>query len=164
MQYRIGVIGQDGEISGRIREISERIGRDIARNNSILICGGKGGVMESACRGAKSSGGITVGILPSLDKKDANPCVDIPPTTGLGYARNSLVVSCSDVIIAIGGRVGTLSEIGLALSYGKPVVIVKDTGGISEFIKEKLRDIEMKGKIYESGFRDAVRIAINLIL
>ena len=85
-KIRIGVIGKDGKISKKIEKIAEEVGKEIARNNAILICGGKGGVMEAACRGAKKEGGITVGILPSLRKEDANPYIDVIISTGMGYA------------------------------------------------------------------------------
>ncbi len=78
--------------------------------------------MEAACRGAKSEGGGTVGILPGTDRSDANPWVDVAIPTGLGEARNALVVRAADVLIAVGGEYGTLSEIALALKTGKPVV------------------------------------------
>src|SRR5919199_2439349 len=87
-----------------------------------VVCGGLGGVMEAACRGAKSAGGMTVGILPSGSRADANDYVDIALATGLGEARNALVVRAVDVLIAVGGEYGTLSEIALALKAGKPVV------------------------------------------
>ncbi len=87
-----------------------------------LICGGLGGVMEAACKGAKSAGGKTVGILPGHDKSEANPYVDIPIVTGLGYMRNNLVVKNAEIIIAIDGKEGTLSEIAFALQMKKPVL------------------------------------------
>jgi uncharacterized protein (TIGR00725 family) len=88
----------------------------------VLVCGGLGGVMEAACRGAKEAGGLTVGILPGLDRSDANPFVDVVIATGLGEARNALVVNAADAVIAVGGGYGTLTEIGLALRAGKRVV------------------------------------------
>jgi uncharacterized protein (TIGR00725 family) len=88
----------------------------------VLICGGLGGVMEAACRGAKQTGGTTVGILPGDDRSAANPYVDIVIPTGLGEARNAVVVRSADALIAIGGAYGTLSEIAFALKAGKLVV------------------------------------------
>jgi uncharacterized protein (TIGR00725 family) len=87
-----------------------------------VVCGGLGGVMAAACRGAKSAGGLTVGILPGEDRAAANPWVDVAIPTGLGEARNALVVRAADVVVAVGGEYGTLSEIALALRAGKPVV------------------------------------------
>ena len=86
------------------------------------MCGGLGGVMEAACRGAKETGGTTIGILPSTDRSEANGFVDVAIPTGLGEARNALVVRAADAVIALGGGYGTLSEIALALKAGKPVV------------------------------------------
>ena len=163
MKPRIGVIGCDGEISKKLREISERIGEGIAKNNSLLVCGGRGGVMEAVCRGAKRANGITIGILPSLNPEDANPHVDIPITTGMGQARNALVVSCSDVVIAIDGRIGTLSEIALALNYGKPVVIVKNTGGVADSIEKEIEKIGISQRVYSADADNAVRIALSLV-
>lgn len=86
------------------------------------MCGGLGGAMEAACRGARQAGGTTVGLLPGLDRRDANPYVDVAIPTGLGEARNALVVRTADALVAVGGGYGTLSEIGLALRTGKHVV------------------------------------------
>jgi uncharacterized protein (TIGR00725 family) len=102
--------------------LAEEVGREIARRGAVLICGGRGGVMEAACRGARSAGGTTVGILPGTDRSQANPYVDIPIVTGLGEARNALVVRSADAVIAVSGGYGTLSEIALALKMGRPVV------------------------------------------
>jgi uncharacterized protein (TIGR00725 family) len=88
----------------------------------VVVCGGLGGAMEAACRGAKQAGGTTVGILPGTDRSAANPYVDFALPTGLGEARNALVVRAADVVIAVGGGYGTLSEIALALRGGKPVI------------------------------------------
>ncbi len=103
-------------------EIAEAVGRELARRDAILICGGRGGVMEAACRGAKAGGGRTVGILPGTSRHQANPYVDIPIVTGLGEARNLLIVRSADAVIAVGGEYGTLSEIAFALKLSVPVV------------------------------------------
>jgi hypothetical protein len=109
-------------------EAAEKVGRGIAQQGGILVCGGRGGVMEAACRGAKSVNGLTVGLLPE-SKQEANAFVDVPVPTGLGMRRNFLVVSAADVVIAIGGRWGTLSEICFAVIFEIPVVLVVGTGG-----------------------------------
>ena len=101
---------------------AEQVGEELARRNAVVVCGGLGGVMEAACRGAKEAGGTTVGILPGSDRGAANPFVDVALPTGLGEARNALVVRAADVLIAVGGAYGTLSEIALALKAGKRVV------------------------------------------
>jgi uncharacterized protein (TIGR00725 family) len=102
--------------------LAEMVGRQIAQSGAVLVCGGRGGVMEAACRGAKAEGGTTVGILPGTDRQEANPSVDIIIVTGLGEARNAIVVRTADVVVAVSGGYGTLSEIGLALKMGRPVV------------------------------------------
>lgn len=108
-----------------IAKIAEEAGEGIARLGHSLICGGLGGVMQAACKGAKSAGGETIGILPGHDKEEANPYVDIPIVTGLGYMRNNLVVKNADIIIAIDGKEGTLSEIAFALQMKKPILGIK---------------------------------------
>ncbi len=118
---QIGVIGA-GECTPAISSIAYEVGKLIAQNNGVLVCGGLGGVMEGAARGAKEAGGLTVGILPGFDPKESNPYIDISVVTGLSHARNVLVVRSSSALIAIDGGYGTLSEIAIALKLGKPVV------------------------------------------
>jgi uncharacterized protein (TIGR00725 family) len=98
------------------------VGRLVAARGAVVVCGGLGGAMESACRGAKQAGGLTVGLLPGSDRSEANAYVDVALPTGLGEARNALVVGAADVVIAVGRGYGTLSEIALALRAGKRVV------------------------------------------
>jgi uncharacterized protein (TIGR00725 family) len=121
MTIYIAVIGPS-RASPEIAEAAFQVGALIARGGAILVCGGGGGAMEAACRGARSAGGTTVGILPGPTREDANPFVDIAIPTGMGEARNALVVRAADAVIAVGGGVGTLSEIGLALKMGRPVI------------------------------------------
>ena len=103
-------------------QLAETVGRELARQGAVVVCGGLGGVMEAACRGAKDAGGITVGILPGDDRAEANPFVDIAVPTGMGEARNAFVVRTVDAVVAVAGEFGTLSEIALALRLGKPVI------------------------------------------
>jgi uncharacterized protein (TIGR00725 family) len=117
----IGVIGA-GVCSKEISKLAEEVGDRIAEAGAVLVCGGMGGVMEAASKGAKDKGGTTVGILPGVDKLDANPYIDFPIVTGLGEGRNVLVVRNSDALIALPGEFGTLSEIAFALKLGKPVI------------------------------------------
>lgn len=117
----LAVIGA-ASCSQEISVVAEKVGQLIARKGAVLVCGGRGGVMEAACRGAKAEGGITVGILPGPDRREANAYVDIPIATGLGEARNAIIVRTADAVIAVAGGFGTLSEIGLALKMGRPVV------------------------------------------
>ena len=101
---------------------AEAVGRGLGEAGAILICGGRGGVMEAACRGARAAGGLTVGVLPGVDRREANPYVDVAIVTGLGEARNAVIVCTAQAVIAIGGSYGTLSEIGFALRFGVPLV------------------------------------------
>ncbi|MBI2303487.1 MAG: TIGR00725 family protein [Chloroflexi bacterium] len=117
----IAVIG-GARCSSQVCRLAEEVGAELAKRGAVLVCGGLGGVMEAACRGAKKMGGTTVGILPGGDGKAANPYVDIPIVTRLGYARNALVVQSAQAVIAVDGSYGTLSEIAFALQYGIPVV------------------------------------------
>jgi uncharacterized protein (TIGR00725 family) len=118
---RIGVIGGSRAKEGALRD-AYQVGQLIGRRGGILVCGGLGGVMEAACRGAKEAGGLTLGILPGSAPQEANLSVDIPLATGLGYTRNSLVALNADVLIAVDGEYGTLSEIAFGLIYGRPVI------------------------------------------
>ncbi len=121
----ISVIGSgnsDGALTPQIAEIANDVGREIAKKGAVLICGGLGGVMTEAARGAKEEGGLTIGIIPDDNPDSANPFIDISLPTGLGFARNVLVAYSGDVIIAVSGRLGTLSEISYAIIKNKPVI------------------------------------------
>jgi uncharacterized protein (TIGR00725 family) len=119
---QIAVIGP-ADPSGEEYEVGRIVGCVIASNHETLICGGLSGVMEAACKGAQEQGGLTVGIVP--DTGNGNLYLDIVIRSGLGYARNALVVQSSDAVIAIGGGYGTLSEIALALKANRPVFGIK---------------------------------------
>jgi len=120
-KYYIGVIGT-GQCSPVVEKLAFEVGRQIAKSNAILVCGGLGGVMKSAAEGAKSEGGTTIGILPGRNRGDANRFIDFAIPTGIGEARNLVVINASDAIVALPGRFGTLSEFGFALKLNKPVV------------------------------------------
>jgi len=117
----IAVIGS-GDCSPQEARLAEDTGREIAQHGAVLVCGGLGGVMAAACRGATLAGGLTIGILPGDSRRSANPYVQIPIVTNLGEARNVIVVKTAQAVIAIGGGYGTLSEIGHALKNNIPVV------------------------------------------
>jgi uncharacterized protein (TIGR00725 family) len=117
----VAIIGA-GRCSKEVAQVAESVGRELARRGAALVCGGLGGVMEAACRGAKSGGGLTIGVLPGFSRHEANPYVDIPVVTGLGEARNVIVVRTAQAVIAVDGEYGTLSEIAYALKLGIPVV------------------------------------------
>ena len=117
----VAVIGP-GRADADTGDKAETVGRLLGEAGAVVVCGGLGGVMEAVCRGAKSAGGTTVGILPGLDRADVNAFVDVALPTGLGEARNVLIVRAADVVVAVGGEFGTLSELAFALKVGTPVV------------------------------------------
>lgn len=148
MKKIIAVIG-GRRTEKRLLKEAEEVGSLIALRGATLICGGLSGVMEAASKGAKSHGGLTIGILPHNDKKEANPYIDIPIATGLGLTRNAIIARAADVLIAVGGEYGTLSEIAFALQMGKPVV--------------GIRTWDIKGVIVAEKAADAVNKAFELI-
>jgi len=144
----IAVIGA-GRCSGAAMKQAEEVGREIARGGAILVCGGLGGVMEAASRGAKSEGGVTIGILPGSDKNNANDYIDFAIPTGIGEARNILIIRTADAIVALPGEFGTLSEMAFTMKIGKPLV--------------SLSDWDISDKIIRADSpKEAVREAINL--
>ena len=147
MTLVIGVVGS-GDHEKRHDPLAMEVGSLIARHGAVMVCGGLSGIMEAASRGASREGGTVIGILPGSDKSEANPHVTYPIPTGLGVARNVLVVRSSDVLVALPGGPGTLSEIALALNIGKPVL---DLGGW---------DIE--GTRAVSTAEEAVHLALEL--
>jgi uncharacterized protein (TIGR00725 family) len=144
MTILIGVCGSGkfplSQVNNLYKKV-ETIGKEIAKNKGVLICGGMKGIMEVACKGAKKEGGITIGILP-YNKSEKNEYVDIPIVTGIGEKRNSIIVQSADCIIAIAGQWGTLNEIILANLYQKPIVFLQDSSGFvdmflsSDFLKQ----------------------------
>lgn len=131
--------------------LSEQLGRALMDRKLRIVTGGLGGVMEAACRGARSSAqwipGSTVGILPSYNVGTANQWVDVIIPTGLGHARNVVVVASADVVLAIGGRAGTLSEIAFAWALGRPVIAVAGTGGWTETLAGQRIDDRREDRI-----------------
>lgn len=117
----VAVVGP-GDADGPTLVVAEALGRELAARGAVVVCGGLGGVMEAACRGAKAGGGATLGLLPGPERTGANAWVDVAVATGLGEARNVLVVRTADAVVAVGTGFGTLSEIALALKAGKLVV------------------------------------------
>ena len=121
----ISVIGSSNPSTREHVDLAEGVGRELARRDIMVVCGGLSGIMEAVCRGAKAEGGTTIGILPGRAAAEANSYVDIPIVTSMGYSRNVIVVHTGEAVIAVGGAFGTLSEIGHALSDGIPVVGLK---------------------------------------
>jgi len=127
---QIAVVGSS-EPNAELMALAAEVGRTIAAKGAVLVCGGLGGMMEAAARGAKEQGGLTIGILPDYNKNSANPFIDVVIPTGLGHARNIVVAASGDVIAALPGSHGTRSEISIALKLGKPVIGVKAWGMIA---------------------------------
>jgi len=151
----IAVIG-GSKASAQEIKLAEEVGREIAKSKALLVCGGMGGVMEAACRGAVSEGGLTIGILPGTNRADANDYVQIPVVTGIGYARNVIVVKSSQAVIAIGGSYGTLTEIGYALQNVIPVI------GLGTWSLSKHGETN-SSIIQAESAADAVAMAIDMI-
>ena len=133
---QIAVIGGNSALPDACA-LAEEVGREIALGSHVLICGGRGGVMEAACRGARAEGGHTIGILPGADPADANEFVEFPIPTNMGFARNVIVVLSAGSVIAIDGSYGTLSEIAMARNHGKTVIglgtwRVSDESGVED--------------------------------
>ncbi|MDO8674199.1 MAG: TIGR00725 family protein [Dehalococcoidia bacterium] len=141
--------------------LAEEVGRQLARNGVILICGGLTGVVEAACKGASDAGGTTIGILPGDSAADANPYVKIPIVTSIGYSRNVIVVKSAHAVIAIGGAYGTLSEIAYALQSGIPVVGL-NTWALSRPLSTSGQTEEDTSILRASTASDAVELALSL--
>jgi uncharacterized protein (TIGR00725 family) len=120
----VAVVGS-GEATGELYDAACEVGRLVAERGGVVVCGGLSGVMEAAARGATERGGVAIGVLPDEDRRRANPYLSYSVATGAGQARNLAVVCSADAVIAVGGEYGTLSEIGLALKVGRPVVTLK---------------------------------------
>jgi uncharacterized protein (TIGR00725 family) len=118
---QVAVVGAS-EASATELALAEELGAGLVELGAVVVTGGLGGVMEAACRGAKSRRGVTLGLLPGDDRDDANGWVDLRVPTGMGEARNALVVRSAEVVVAVGGGLGTLSEVALAVRAGTPVV------------------------------------------
>ncbi|MEM2891878.1 MAG: TIGR00725 family protein [Thermoplasmata archaeon] len=152
----IGVIGASRADPETMR-LAEEVGAEIASRGAAVVCGGLTGVMEAVCRGARSRGGLTIGIIPSDKKEDANPYVQIPIVTGMGMGRNVMLVKTADVLIAIGGEYGTLSEIAHALNIGKKVI------GLNTWRLNRAHTMPIPNLIEASSPKDAVRKAFEAI-
>jgi uncharacterized protein (TIGR00725 family) len=149
----VSVIG-GGRCGAAEFSLAEEVGRLVAETGATLVCGGLGGVMEGAAKGAKQAGGTTIGILPGHDRRTANRYLDHVITTGMGEARNLAVVSSGDAVIAVAGGYGTLSEIGLAAKIGRPVIILGGWRVVS--------DEHGEGIWYASSAAEAFRLLTEL--
>src|SRR6266536_2406429 len=168
----ITVIGKSARnpadpVPARALRAGEEVGKLLAERGAVVVTGGLSGVLEAVSRGAKNAGGLVIGILPGLDKRDANAYVDVAITTGMGWMRNTLVVRAADAVIMISGGIGTLNELTIAYQ-DKPTVVLEGTGGWSD----RIREIAYEGKhLDESGSatlhfasspEEAVELALSL--
>ena len=144
----IAVIG-GRKADSTLKKEAEEVGRLVAKNGGVLVCGGLHGIMEAASKGAKGAGGLTIGILPQDQNKDANPYIDVPVVTGMGIGRNVIIARTADAVIAIGGAYGTLSEIAFSLQLEKPVV--------------GIRSWDIKGVVPAKDADEAVRTVFEMI-
>lgn len=152
----VGVIGAS-QADESLCEVAEEVGKELASRGAAVVCGGLTGVMEAACRGARSRDGVTIGVIPSEDRNDANEFVQIPIVTGIGMARNSIIVKTAEALIAVGGSYGTLSEIAYALSMGKTVVAIRS------WRLERAADEPIDGLIHVDSPKEAVDIVMESI-
>ena len=140
MNHQVAVIGQGFLDDKSIYDLAVEIGKELAKNNLILICGGKGGAMEAACKGVHEQNGISVGILPSLNPSEANQYVKIRIPTNLGEDRNFLIIQSAEIVICIAGQEGTRMEANYTMKMGKPLITLPKTGGVSKEFSEKYKD------------------------
>ena len=120
----VSVIG-GRKCTKEVEQMTQKLGKKLAKVADILVCGGLSGTMTAICQGFKAGGGLTIGIIPSYAKEDANKFVDIVIPTGLGLARNVLVVKSADIVVALAGEAGTLSEVAYCLQFAIPVISLK---------------------------------------
>jgi len=162
-RVQISVVGfNDDACMDTARDAAYRVGKAIAREGATVICGGLGGVMEAASKGALEAGGHSLGIIPSADSAQANRYCDYVVATGLGKSRNFLVAYSGDAVVVVGGGAGTLIEVAAAYQAGKPIVAVKGTGGVADEWAGKHIDERCASKVLEgSSPEDAVKKAFR---
>jgi len=166
MKKLISICGSDSgdeDLTKHTLEVAEKVGRLVAKKGGVLVCGGLGGIMKAACKGAKEENGFTVGILP-FEKEEANEYIDIAIPTDIGNVRNFLVSRTGDVTIAIGGRWGTLNEIAFRMISEKPLILIKGTGGcVDEIAKGNIMQGVESDYYVVSSAEEAVNKAFELI-
>lgn len=161
-KVQIAVIGYNKEwCTDAATKVAYEVGKEVAQAGAVLVCGGLGGVMESACRGANENGGTTVGIIPQEEFSYANQYCDVVICTGIGYARDFIVASSADGIIAVGGGVGTLIEMGAAYMNKKIIVTMAGSGGVADMYGGKFLD--ERNRVPITVAKDA-RTAVDIIL
>ena len=159
-KFQIAVVGYNKDrCTERARSLAYDVGKEVALSGAVLICGGLGGVMESACKGAKENGGTTVGIIPQDEFSFANEFCDVVICTGIGFARDFIIATSADGIIAVGGGVGTLIEMSVGYMIKKTMVIIAGSGGVADTYGGKYLDERNRVPILVAkDARSAVRI------
>lgn len=162
-KFQIAVIGYNGDrCTEEARKVAYETGREVAKAGAVLVCGGLGGVMEAACKGAKEAGGTTVGIIPQDDFSHANKYCDIVICSTIGFARDFIVASSADGIIAVGGGVGTLTELSIGYMMKKPMAALAGSGGIADSYGGKYLDERKRVQVHVAKDpADAVRIVMK---
>jgi uncharacterized protein (TIGR00725 family) len=162
-RVQISVVGFDADsCTEAARKAAYRVGRAIAKEGGTVVCGGLGGVMEAACKGARDAGGHSVGIVPSADSDQANPYCEFVIATGLGRSRNFLVAYSGDAMVVVGGGAGTLTEAAAAYQVAKPIVTVKGTGGVADawagkYFDDRRTRMVLRGSSPEDAVKKAIR-------
>ena len=141
-----------------------KLGKMLAEMNAIVITGGRSGVMEAVSKGVFRAGGLTIGILPGIDRREANEYCRVILPTGLGHGRNSVTVLAADVVIAVGGQAGTLTEMGFAWIYNKPVIAVRNFGGWSEKMSGQVIDSRRPEKIIGVNTLEEIKKVIEKLI
>jgi uncharacterized protein (TIGR00725 family) len=160
---QISVVGfNEDSCTKAARDAAYQVGWSIAKEGGTVVCGGLGGVMEAACKGARDAGGHSVGIIPSADSAQANRYCDVVVATGLGKSRNFLVAYSGDAMIVVGGGAGTLIEVAVAYQASKPIVAVKGTGGVADewggrYIDDRQTGMILKGSSPEDAVKKTMR-------
>jgi uncharacterized protein (TIGR00725 family) len=158
---QIGVIGSGDIINNQIYHITEEVGEELAKRNAILVCGGKGGIMEAACKGCHNSSGTSVGILPSINPAEANKYVKIKIPTNLGENRNYIIIQSVQAAICISGSAGTRMEAEYALKKGVPIITLPVTGGTAKEITQEFPDRVIQAKDAKDAVDKALQYAIK---
>jgi hypothetical protein len=160
---QVVVIGDSRPPRSTLR-IAEAIGRSVAELGATLISGGRGGVMAAASRGARRAGGCVVGIVPSTAMEEGNPWCSVVIPTGLGHARNALTALAGDVVVAIGGGAGTLSELAFAWMHGRPIIVVAGSGGWADALPRRGLDTRRSSTITAVADADACTATLRRML
>ncbi|MGI0023699.1 MAG: TIGR00725 family protein [Nitrososphaera sp.] len=161
---QIAVIGYDTDCTDTARKLAYEVGKEVARAGAVLVCGGLGGVMESACKGAREGNGTTVGIIPQEEFSFANDYCDIVVCTGIGFARDFIVASSADGMIVVGGGVGTLIELGVGYMIKKTIVAIAGSGGVADTYGDKYLDERRRVKIMlAKDAKSAVKLITDIL-